>query len=258
MATRVLVSSPLHNLGATVVSTMYAHGATFSGKTSMLLATEVNTPIPDYLGLEGVNDPTRSVMQISKLVDAGSISDIDILDYAHQYSKNAYYINMADRSLEGVERMQVLKHLFARSPVDIVVCDNGFDIDSTETETLLEEADAYFIVIDMSAKALAYLENWAYSSTLNKYPNTFVVINHYDETVASMRDFARKTPYTYNRLCKLHYNPWIRKCCFNGQLQTILPLSKQADPRVCNLSADVLDFVKCCASIELLKTKKGF
>lgn len=258
MAVRVLVMSPLHNLGQTVCSTLFAQGVTFSGKTSMLLASDVDTPIPEYLGLENSNDPTRSVMQIVKLIDAGSISDQDILDYAHQYTKNGYYLNMTDKALVGRERAQVLKHLFERTPCDIVVCDNSSDISDSTTEELLEFADAIFIVIDMSPKCLRYLESWSKSKQLQNYSNVFLIVNHYDETVSSMRDFTKKTPYTNNRLCKIHYNPWIRKCCFNGQLHTILPLSKEYDPRVANLAVDVNDIARCCASIDIMKVKKGF
>lgn len=258
MAVRVLVMSPLHNLGQTVCSTLFAQGVTFSGKSSMLLASSAKTPIPEYLGLEANNDPTRSVMQIVKLIDAGSISDQDILDYAHQYTKNGYYLNMTDNALVGKDRSQVLRHLFERTPCDIVVCDNSADISDPETEALLELADAIFIVVDMSPKSLKYLESWSKSKQLQNYSNVFLIVNKYDEVISSMRDFTKKTPYTNNRLCKIHYNPWISKCCFNGQLATILPLSKEFDPRVANLAVDVDDIYRCCASIDIMKIKKGF
>lgn len=258
MSVRILIMSPLHNLGQTVCATLYAQGVTFAGKSSMLLASDINTPIPDYLGIEEAADPTRSVMQIVKLIDTGSISDTDILDYAHQYTKNGYYLRMTDPALIGSDRSQVLRHLFEHSPCDIVICDNSDDISADDTETLIELADAVFIVVDMSPKCLKYLENWSKNTRLQNFSNVFLIVNQYDEAVTSMRDFTKKTPYTYNRLCKVHYNPWIRKCCFNGQLQTILPLSKKYDPRVANLAVDVEDFAKCCASIDIMNTKKGF
>ena len=258
MSVRVLVMSPLHNLGQTVCSTLFAQGVTFSGKTSMLLATEQSSPISEYISLDKEVDPTRSVMQIVRLIDSGSIGDSDILDYAHQYTKNGFYLNTSDAALTGTDRTQVITHLFQHTPCDIVLCDNGADLDSDITRELLELSDAVFIVIDMSPKCLKYLENWLKSKILKEYANVFLIVNKYDEVVSSMRDFAKKTSLTSNRLCKIHYNPWIRKCTLNGQLHTILPLAREYDPRVANLAIDVDDIANSCANIDLMKIKKRF
>ena len=179
MSHRILIMSPLHNMGATVVSTLLTQAATFDNKTATLIFTQPNSNLPDYLGIEDINDPTRSIMQIVRLVDNGAISDEDILDYAHQFSKNAYLLNVADPSLSGRDRDQVVTHL------------------------------------------------------------------------------AKVMQIPANRLCKVHYNPWITKCCNTRTLGTVVPTARQLDPRVAALNCDFNELMQCINGDMVFKVKKG-
>lgn len=79
MAHKILVMSPLHNMGSTVAASLLAQGLTYSSKTCTLLFTQPESLLPSYFGIQDVNDPTRSVMQIVRLIDNGAIADKDIL-----------------------------------------------------------------------------------------------------------------------------------------------------------------------------------
>lgn len=257
MSHRILVMSPLHNMGATVVSTLVAQGVTFDNKTSTLIFTQPKSRLPEYIGIDNIYDPTRSVMQIVKLVDSGAIDDSDILDYAHSYSKNAYLLNVADPSLTGKDREQVVTHIFNRAPTDITICDNSEDIDTPLTQRLLDITDTVFIVIDMSRKSREYLKAWLETPQLSTNPNVYFIVNRYDEVVYSKRNFAKTISQPANRVGKIHYNPWIEKCCNNRQLHTVLPLARQLDPRVANLNNDICELIQCINGDILFKIKKG-
>lgn len=258
MAHKVLVMSPLHNMGATTVSALLAQGLTFDNKTTMTLFSQTGSLMPTYLGIEGINDPTRSVMQIVKLIDNGAIEDNDILDYAHQFSKNAYLLNVADPSLEGKDRIQVITHVYAHTPTDIVFLDNSEDITSEESKDMIEVSDMVFIVVDMSIKAANHLKEWLQSPELKDNPNVFIIVNGYNEVISSMRNYAKYLGVPANRVCKIHYNPWITMCCHTRSLATVLPLAKELDYRVCNLSNDIHEIIQCINSSIVMKVKKGF
>lgn len=258
MAHKVMVMSPLHNLGASVVTALVAQGLTFDNKKTMTLFTQTNSILPNYLGIEGIDDPTRSVMQIVRLIDNGSINDDDILDYAHQYSKNAYLLNVADPSLEGQDRIQVVSHVYQRTTADVCIIDNSEDIVSETSADLLEISDMLFIVIDMSVKAANHLKAWLESPVLKNNRNVYVIVNNYNEVIASVRDFAKYLGLPANRVCKIHYNPWITKCTRTNTLPTVLPLAREYDPRVCNLSNDIKEITQCINSSIVMKVKKGF
>ena len=258
MAHKVLVLSPLHNMGASVVSMMIAQGATYDNKTSILVYTEPTSLLPLYIGVDDINDPTRSIMQIVKLIDNGAIADADIKDYAFTFAKNCYLLNIADKSLAEKDRIQVVRHVYSRVPTGLTVCDCSEDLNSKFTESLVEESDMIFIVIDSSQKAFQRLKLWLQEPILkNNSKDIYIVINEYNEVVMSVRNLAKKLGLPANRVCKLHYNPWITKCCLNGGLATILPLTQEYDARVVNLKSDIDELNQCIDGSIILKSKKG-
>lgn len=258
MAHKILVMSPLHNVGSSTVSLMLSQGLTYDGKSTTLLFTQTGSLVPRYIGIEDVKDPTRSVMQIVKLIDNGAINDSDIIDYAYQYTKNGWLLNASDESMADKDREQVIKHVYSRVTTDVVICDNSEDITSPITSELLSESDLLFIVIDMSTKARERLQKWLESPVLKDFKDIYIIVNNYNEVVSSVRNYAKVLKLPANRVCKLHYNPWITKCTAVGQLHTILPLSKELDPRVCNLNCDINELSQCVNGAMILKIKKGF
>lgn len=258
MAHKILVMSPLHNLGATVASAIIAQGLTYYNKTSTLLFTKQDSNLPNYLGVENINDPTRSIMQIIKLIDNGAIVNEDIIDYAHQYVKNSWLLNVSDPSLGDKDRQQVITHTFEKVTTDVVICDNSDDIDTPLTQRLLEIADMLFIVIDMSEKCLNHLKAWMEVPTIKNSKNVYIIVTRYNEVVAAVRPFAKKINFPANKVCKIHYNPWIQKCTLNGQLHTIMPLARELDPRVANLNTDVAELAQCVNGTIAVKYRKGF
>lgn len=258
MAHKILVMSPLHNMGASTVATMIAQGATYNNKTSMLLYTEPSSNLPSYVGIENINDPTRSIMQVVKLIDNGAIADNDITGYAYSYAKNSYLLNIADKSLDDRDRIQVVKHVYARVTTGVVVCDCSEDINNKLTESLIEASDMIFIVIDNSLKSYQRLKLWLQSVQLKDNPNIYVIINSYNEVVDSVRNLAKKLGLSANRVCKIHYNPWLTKCCLTNSLHTVLPLSREYDHRVANLHCDIDELNQCIDGAIIMKNKRGF
>lgn len=258
MAHRILVLSPLHNMGATVASCFLAQGATYGGHSSTLLFTEPHSPIPDYLGVDSVADPTRNITQVVELINSGAMANSEIITYAHTYEKNAFLMNTADPSLTDRAKIQTVTYIFERVQSDIVICDCSEDLGEAITNDLLELADMVFIVLDMSPKAVKYLKHWLTLPAFQGGPSLFVIVNKYDESIAALRDFSKTIGLSANRVCKIHYNPWIRKCCFSGTLPTILPLANTLDYRVATLKNDIIEFNQAIDSSLLLKSRKGF
>lgn len=257
MAHRILVLSPLHNMGSTVASCMIAQGATYSGYSSTLLFTEPRSPIPDYLGVDTIVDPTRNITQVVELINAGSMPNAEIINYAHAYEKNAYLMNTADPSLTDRAKLQTVTYIYERVQTDIVVCDCSDDLGETITSDLLEMSQMIFIVIDMSPKSVRYLKHWMQQKQFKGMSNVFVIISKYDESVVALRDFAKTISMPANRVCKVHYNPWIRKCCFSGTLATILPLAQTLDYRVAALKNDITEFNQAIEGDLLLSSRQG-
>ena len=247
--------SPLHQSGASIVATMMAQSLTYDNKTTTLVYTSPDSLIPTYLGIKNVDDPTRSIMQVVRLIDNNAIRDADILDYAVQFSKNAYLLSFGDSTLPERDAVQIVQHVYKRVPTDVCIVDSSDDIDSPITEKLLESTDCVFVVITPNHKDFAYLKYWLTETSLKTRQDVYVVINHYDPVVDSVRNLARTIGMAANKVATLQENPWIRKCTLNQQLYDIIPKVKGADPRVVNLMSDFRDFTQIINSMVLLKAR---
>lgn len=255
MGFKVLVMSPLHQSGATTVSTLMAHALTYVNKTVTLAYTDPTSLLPKYLGIKRIDDPTRSIMQVVRLIDSDALADNEILDYGVEFSKNVHLLSLGDATITERDAAAIVKHVYKRVPTDICIVDSHDDIDSPVSQNLIEQSDLVFIVLSPSDKDFAHMKFWLENKELNKHPNVCVIINHYDEVVAPLRNLAKHIGFSANRVCKVHENPWIRKCCMVGMLHDIIPKVKAIDPRVANLSCDFTEISQCVVS-SILATSK--
>lgn len=258
MGFRILVLSPLSNIGATTVSALIAQMATYDNKTAHLIFTETNSPISTYLNIQHVDDPTRNVMQIIKLIDNQAMEDKDILDYGHQFVPNSWLLNTADPSLSERDKVQVTNYIFSRAPCDLSICDCSEDITSELALNLIDAADLVFVVCSTSRKSQVYLRSWLESSYLKGRNNIYIICNQYNEVVYSVRNFAKVIVQPPNRICKVHYNPWIERCCNRRELIQVIPLSRNFDPRVANIYQDAAEIMQCINSAILVTARGGF
>lgn len=242
MSFKVLVMSPLHQSGASCVATLLAQSVTYDNKTSTLMYTSPLSNVPDYLGIKSIDDPTRSIMQVVRLIDSNAIKDSDILDYTVQFAKNVHMLSLGDSILPERDAIQIVQHVYSRIPTDICVVDNSDDIDSPVTERLLEHADCVFIVINPSQKDFAYMKHWLTETKLRDKEDTYVVLNNYDPVIGAVRTLSKQLGLAANKVCTLHYNPWIRRCCLVHALHEIVPKVKGMDDRVVNLRSDLAEF----------------
>lgn len=258
MAHKILLLSPLHNIGTTSVAALLTQGLTFDNKESTIMFTRNDSVLPQYLGIQSVQDPTRSIMQIVRLIDNGALEDQDILDYAYTYTKNCFMMNVADPSLTERDKAQILEHIYSRVTTDVIICDNSEPIDSDMSARLIEASDMIFVVVNTYVKCKEFLNLWMQTPILKPFKNkVFLIVNQYDETVNALRNIARMYDFPANRVCKIHYNPWITKCCMTGQLHTVLPLARELDPRVANLNTDINELIQCVNSSIFMNSKKG-
>lgn len=238
MAQRILVLSPLHNLGTTVVATMIAQSISYNGRSATLSFTDAEPYIAHYTNLKDLDDPMRSVTQVVKLIDGNAIEKEDIIRYSHVITKNLYFMNTSTAALTEAVKQRTVMSIFENITSDVVVCDCSEDIDSPITLSLLSKADMVFVVVNTSPKVFKHVHSWIEYSALKDKAETYIVINQYDEGIGSLRDLSKKVYHAASHVCKVHFNPWIAKCCITGSLQTILPLVMEKDYRVANLYGD--------------------
>lgn len=256
MSQKVLILSPLHQSGATSISVLLAQMLTYNGMTSTLMFTQKNNNCPDYLDIDVKHDPTRSIMQIVRLLDSGELADSEIIDYTNSVAKNCYLLNIVDESLPEETAKNIVTKVYSRITTDIVVCDDSSDLLHERNDALIDAADVIFMVINPSEKHYAYAREWLASLSKEERERTAIVLNYYSEVIDSVRNIAKKLGIPASHLCKLHYNPWITRCCLTGQLQTIIPQVQVADPRVASIYGDMKELIQMVINTRNTRRRK--
>ena len=258
MAYKILILSPLHNMGSTIATLIMAQIATYTNKTTCVTYTDPTSNLPQYIGVRNIKDPTRSIMQIVRLIDNGALADDDILDYAFQYAENAYLIGTSDLSLSRSDREQILQHIFDRAPTTLSLCDCSHDLEDELTQKLIEKTDAIFICVSMSMKSTERIKQWLDHPLLKNRREVYVLVNRYNEVINAVRNYSKVIQYPTTKICKLHYNPWIEKMCNRYELHTVVPKIRNLDPRVASLNNDLVEIMRAIDTGIMRTTTGGF
>lgn len=257
MNIKITVMSPLHNVGSSVVSLFITQALTFAHYKTLLLYNQSDSLIPRYLGSVDDGDLTRSVSQLAQLLDAGALDSDHILDYCNPITQNCFFLNTSANNLYQEDKLALVNNIFSSAPVDVTVCDNTEDIGTSTSTLLLEKTDMIFIVVPHSLKGFERLKIWLKNPELRDYmEKIYVVISNYSEEVFAMRVLSKHIGFPNSHVLRMHYNPWIEKMCHAGKLQTVLPLAKELDPRVANLSNDIAELTSCVNSYMFTASKE--
>ncbi len=248
MSHKIITCAPSRQCGSTVFGMLLNQALTYSNMRSMFTFTEVGSLAPEYISVKDLADPTRSVMQLVKLIELGALKENEILDFATSYAKNSYIMDLSNRTLTEKVTRKVVRHVFKHVPTDVIICDDSTDTENITSEALIEDANQIFIVITPSKKNYALLHDWLRNSKFNGKKNVYVVVNYYNEAIGSMRDISRYIGLPAKRVCHLHFNPYITKCSLNGALQDVIPYMADKDPRLTNLTGDMKSVTDCVLS----------
>lgn len=248
MSHKIITFAPLRQNGATVFGMLLAQALTYNNLRTLFTFTEVGSRAPEYVSVKNLSDPTRSVMQLVKLIELGALKSNEILDFSVAYGKNAYVMDLSNRTLTEKTQRQTVRHVLKNVPTDIVICDDSTDSDNITSEALIEDSNQIFLVITPSPKNYEQLREWLRMSKFHDRKDVYVVVNYYNEAVGAIRDIAHAIGLPANRVYKLHYNPYIARCSINGALQEIVPYMYEKDPRLTNLIGDMRALTTCVQS----------
>lgn len=245
MSHKIITFSPLRQSGATVFGLLLNQALTYSNMRSLFTFTEVGSRAPEYINIGNLADPTRSVMQLVKLIELGALKEAEILDFATAYAQSSYIMDLSNRTLTEKTTRKMVRHVFKHVPTDVIICDDSTDSDNITSEALVEDANQIFLVTTPGRKSYEQLREWLRYSKFNNKKNVYVVVNYYNEAIGAIRDISKTIGLPASRVCKLHYNPYIAKCALDGKLNEIIPYMQQKDVRLTNLIGDMSELTRC-------------
>ena len=227
---KIAVVSPADRCGATVATLMMGYTMAYTqGRTVRLCYTGENRAIKRYVGRDSTDrDVTRTISQVSKLLEAHAIPPEDLGDYCLKMGTNIDLMDSWDSSLTEEE---------------------------VTSQAVLQESDAVVIVSEPSKSCLDRIRIMQESEYWPKDKKCMLLIAKYDKDIDSVDNLAKMAQFTKRTTCKIHYSPLITKYCNSGQLDTVIPYIIQHDPRVIEFNMDMKECIQFFLSIQNAKIK---
>lgn len=226
-------------------------------KTVRICYTGENPAIKRYVGKDEADvDKTRSISQVSKLLQAHAISVEEISNYCVKFGPNLELLDSWSEVLTQSEMEEILNFVYERSMSDYTICDVGYDLDDPLTRSVVKNSDVVAMVSDTSWASLTSVkEMMASNEPLFREKKVVLVVNRYDPAIAPLKWCAQTAGFAMRNTCKLHYNPYIEKGCNTQDLQSVILRAFESDPRVIELRQDLKELTQYLMSINSEKMR---
>lgn len=246
---RISVISPVPHGGTTTASMFLAQSLAHTQSLSVMLTyTGTNRRLCEYMGVSSMDDKTRSISQVVKLMESRAIGPEDLYDYSLKLYPNMNIMDTADPTLSDEDNAKLISYVFKNIKSDICICDISDEIYSETTQELFEVSDIVAIVIQPDRYSYDMFRRWRESEYWPKKANIMVIVNNYNEEVAALRDISKQLGIPHVNVCKIHYNPYIMKYSNTGESLTMMPYVVQRDPRVIELNTDFKEMTQYVVS----------
>lgn len=241
---KVLIMSPGKNTGNTLATALIGGAFAMTQNTDVCLTytTTARRRLCDYFGVSVSNDITTNIRQIHNLIDANAIAPEDCKDYMLRVREHLYVLDTTSTEILPEDRVNLMHSVFAYDVAPIMICDISHSndvLDKPLVQSLISEADVIIMSIMPDRKSYEFLAEWTQSGKFPKDKQYSLLINNYDERIASVRDIAKLTNFKLRDTLKIHYNPYVRVAANKGEIVEVLQSILAKDPNVIELRQDL-------------------
>lgn len=249
---RVAVISTADRGGATAATLLIGYALAYKCKEKVRLCyTGYNEAIKKYAGRgRDDRDATRTISQVSKLLQAHAIAPEELGDYCMKLGPNYELMDSTDEALTEEETTELLNYVYTRSTSDFILCDVAGMLDEEATQSILNSSDAIILISEASAASLDQAHEMVQEDKLfPKDVPTMLLITRYHEQIAPLKWCANKAGVKMRHTCKLHFSPYIVRGCNNMDLESVARAIFDRDPRVIELNNDLKECVQFLLTI---------
>lgn len=250
---KIMLISPKHGKGLTTVSALISDMcAREFGVPCLLTQTDpLDESLDKYLDLAHKKDKMMSIRQINKLLEVGEISGTDIADYTVKKGKLGVF-DIFDTSIVRSNSdcridTKLLNKILDTANRQLVFIDVADEIYEPETQSLIEDADYYIVVIDQSINTLNQFLAIKESEYWDKFKEKdfLIVVNNFNKNISSINYISKKLGVRSSKILKIHYNPFIAKAANDGTLLCVNDFGLDGDFRYIDVLKDIMN----CADV---------
>lgn len=254
---KVALVSPFHRSGLTTVTALMGLALTWTQQVSTTIAYTGESNLPHIIGAPEVDDKTRAITQLSKLLTERAIGPEQITEYCMSLTRDLYLLDTRSNILTTEQKGRISSFVFDQVPTDFVVCECSEDIDDEETQSFLQVADIVVLVFEPYRTQFEGVKECLASEYWPKDKHTMLLCNKYEDIVMPLRNMSAMLGVKHVDMCKLHYNPWIMKMGDANSLADIIDPIVTHDPRVLALNNDIREWMDFFMSLSGTRVKWG-
>lgn len=243
--------------GVTVCTWAMAMGMAYKqSKNVRVCFSGENPAIKRYIGKDETSqDKTRSISQVSKLLQAHAIAPEELSNYCIKVGPNLELMDSWSEVLTTDEMDEILTFVYARSVADFTICDLGYSWDDPVTQSILKASDVIVFLANASWSSLTRVKDaLEHQKKLFGDATKLLLVNRYNDAIWPVKECARQAGFSMRDTCKLHYNPYIEKGCNGQDLQSVILHAFEYDPRVVQLRQDIKEITQFLLSLNAEKT----
>lgn len=219
------------------------------GKSVRVCYSGENHSIKRYIGQDDDDsaiDVTRSISQVSKLLQARAIGPEELSNYCRKVGPQLELMDTFDPSLSEQEMSEILTFVYERSTVDFTLCDLAYGIHDPISQSILKASDAVIICTEPSVASLELVRQLMEKHKSPKWENIKVglMVCNFEEEIMPLKKCAALAGFPMRTTCKLHHNPYIRRGCNNQDIQSVFVSAFEKDPRVVELRTDMKEITE--------------
>lgn len=237
--------------GVTVCTWAAAMGLAYKqGRTVRVCYTGDNPALKRYIGRDSIEqDKTRSISQVSKLLQAHAIAPDELGNYCLKVGPNLELLDSYSEALTPDEVQEIITFVFDRSDSDYTLCDVCDGIGDPLTDSIIGVADVVCLVADTSWSALTRARMLVEANQkLLGDKEIMIIVNRYDPAIMTRKKAAQIAKSSPRHTAKLHWNPYITKGCNIQDLQSVFISCYESDPRVIELKQDIREITQLMLS----------
>ncbi len=240
---KVAIYSPVRRQGCSTVSMLLGAAlAHVVGMKVCLTYTGVESDAYNIaLGLNHLEDRTRSLTQVIRMLEGDNISGDDIIDYLTPLANNLDIMQTSSDYITSEDSDVLLSFVLNNLPHELIITEINSEPFEENTQHILNDVD---IVIVLVSQAMDVLTKYKLYKKSQYYPNQakiVYVVNRYDPYISPLKDVAKIMGVDKRKIVKIPKNPYIVKMANSGTLHKLMPYIYNKDLRVLNLHADIRD-----------------
>jgi len=213
-------------------------------KNICLTHTDFNsTVIQETLGLDLHEDVTRSLSQVFKLLNSGTLLEKELTDYAINVIPGLDLYTTHNVALESSELSSFIEFLFNKMKIyHHIVIDVDSGIKDKTSALCLSIADTVVITVSQNYQVLKKAKILVESDDFKKLVKSkriVYAVNRFNTEVCKLSDVAKQLDVKTKDVLLIHDNHFISRCYNKGIVEEVIKCALQKDVRVLELHNDI-------------------